>query len=156
MKVPGTKITDEDIDRLADRMLERFSKMLNVMMPVIPQEEAGRKKALRISLKLLDIACTNVGVNAALQAVPIMYLPVSSKGLFSFESTITDFSTGEKLIAISDSTGSGKNSSMIGLEKFDKWKYTYNTMDYWADCLAKFLADKRGEPYKSQLKFKFI
>ncbi|QAT16654.1 hypothetical protein BU251_02370 [Candidatus Velamenicoccus archaeovorus] len=153
---PGTKVSDADIDRLAERMRDRFSVFLGAVLPVVPQEEAGKRKILRIRLSLLDIATTNIGVNIALQAVPVPYMPVSSKGLFSFEGTITDFSSGKKLVTMADKTGSGKNSSLIGLEKFDKWKYAYETIDYWADCLAKFLADKRGEPYKSQLKFKFI
>ncbi|MDD5138470.1 MAG: DUF3313 family protein [Candidatus Omnitrophica bacterium] len=153
---PGTKVTEADIDRLAERMRDRFSDLLNAVMPVVPEEEAGRKKTLRIRLGLLGVATTNIGVNVALQAVPVPYMPVSSKGLFSFEGTITDLSSGKKLVTMADRTGSGKNSSLIGLEKFDKWKYAYETIDYWADCLAKFLADKRGEPYKSQLKFKII
>jgi hypothetical protein len=156
MQAPGTKITDEDIDRLAERMQEHFSTFVDAVIPVVTEAEALGKRTLRIRLKLLDIACTNVGVNAALQAVPVPYMPVSSKGLFSFEGTITDFSTGEKLATMADRTGSGKNSSLIGLEKFDKWKYAYATIDYWADCLAKFIADKQGKPYKTKLKFKLF
>lgn len=156
MQVPGTKVTDEEIDSLGDQMQERFSNFLSAVIPVVSEKEAIGKRALRLRMKLTDIACTNVGVNAALQAVPVPYMPVSSKGLSSVEGDITDLSTGKKLVTMSDSTRAGKNSSLVGLEKFNKWKYTYETMDYWADCLAKFLAEKRGEPYKSQLNFKLF
>ncbi len=160
MNVPGTKVTEADIDRLGNQMLDRFSRMLNVLMPVVSDaSEARSKKTLRIHLVLKDIAQTNIGFNAALQVVstvsgvPIL---VGSKGLFSFEGVLTDFASGEKLITVSDETRSGKNSSLGGIEGFEKWHYAYNTMDYWADCLAQLIAAKTGLKYKSQLKFKLI
>ena len=158
MQVPGSKVTDKDIDDLGQQMFERFSRILNAVLPVVSdKEEARGKKTLHLTLKLNDIAQTNVGMNAAMQVIPLKVpLPFSSKGLFSFEGTITDFLSEKKLIAVSDKAKSDKNASLVGLENFEKWKHAYNTMDYWADCLAKLLSDKRGEPYKSQLKLKVI
>lgn len=160
MQVPGTKVTDEDIDNLGKEMSKRFLKILNVLMPVVTNEEmAAGSKALRLNLKLNDIARTNIGMNAALEIlghltpVPI---PVSSEGLFCFEGTITDFSSKEKLITILDKSKSDKNASLAGLESFQRWKHAYNTMDYWADCLAALLAQKRGQEYKSQLGLKLV
>jgi hypothetical protein len=160
MQVPGTKVSDEDIDSLGRQMQERFSKILNTLVPVVPDREsiAGRK-ALYISLKLKDIAWTNVGFNAALQVVSQLSrlpIPVSSKGLFSFQGEISDFSSKENLISVSDESKSDKNASLAGWENFERWKHAYNTMDYWADCLAILLAQKRGQQYKSQLSFKLV
>lgn len=160
MQISGTKVTDQDIDDLGEEMLGRFSKMLNALMPVVQdKEKIAGKKALCISLQLKDIAQTNVGFNAALQVASRasgLPLPVSSQGLFSFAGAITDFSSKEKLITISDESKSDKNASLAGLESFEKWKHAYNTMDYWADCLAGLLAAKRGQKYKSQLGLKLI
>ncbi|MCX5681090.1 MAG: DUF3313 family protein [Candidatus Omnitrophica bacterium] len=160
MQLPGTKVTDGDIDHLGKEMLERFSKMLNAVMPVIADDtEASGKKALRLTLKLTDIAQTNIGMNSALQVVGNVThvpIPVNSQGLFCFEGTFTDLSSAEKLITVSDKSKSDKNASLAGLENFEKWKHAYNTMDYWADCLAGLLAVKRGQEYKSKLGLKII
>jgi len=160
MQMPGTKVTDEDIVKLGEEMWERFSKTLNVVMPVVAnQEDVRDQKALYISLKLRDIAQTNVGLNAALQvAGQLSNLPTpgGSEGLFSFEATITDFSTKEKLITISDETKSDRNASLAGLESFEKWKHAYNMMDYWVDHLAALLAKERGQKYKSRLGIKLV
>jgi len=160
MKIPGTKVTDQNIDDLGEQMLKRFSKILSILMPVVhDKKEIVSKKALCVELKLKDIAQTNVGVNVLLQGVGMasgVPIPVSSQGLFSFEGVITDFATKEKLLTVSDEAKSDKNASIIGTEGFSKWKHAYNTMDYWADCLAKLLASKRGQKYKPQTHFKLI
>lgn len=156
--IAGSKVTDEDIDNLGQEMGERFSKTLNILMPVVTDKEsASGKKALFLKLVLKDIAFANAGFNAVVQAassVSRVPLPVSSEGLFSFEGTITDFSNTEKLITVSDESKSDKNASLVGFENFQRWQHAYNTMDYWADCLTSLLAAKRGQKYKSQLKMK--
>ncbi|MDD4980799.1 MAG: DUF3313 family protein [Candidatus Omnitrophica bacterium] len=159
-KIPDTKIADEDINNLGEEMLERFSKTLGFVMSVIPnREEAAGKKVLYISLKLNDISQTNVGFNTALEAAghfsPVP-LPEGPEGTFSFEGIISDFSTQERLITISDEVKADKNSSLAGLEKFEHWKKAYNIMDYWADRLTALLAKERGQKYKSRLGFKLI
>jgi hypothetical protein len=160
VQIPGTKVTDEDIDHLGKEMFERFSKTLDVLIPVLDDgKKAVEKKTLRLQLKLTDIAQTNVGMNSVLQGVGSVThipIPVNSEGLFCFEGTITDFSTKEKLIIVSDRSKSDKNASLAGLENFEKWKHAHNTMDYWADYLTGLLAAKRGQKYKSQLGLKII
>lgn len=158
--IPDSKVTSQDINNLGEQMLERFSKALNVVMPVIKdQEKAAGKKVLNVSLKLISIAQTNVGLNAALQVAghftPIP-LPGGPEGIFSFEGEIADYSSKEKLITISDETKADKNAPMIGLEDFDRWKRAYNIMEYWADHLAALLAKERGQEYKSQPTFKLF
>ncbi|MBI4706395.1 MAG: DUF3313 family protein [Candidatus Omnitrophica bacterium] len=160
LHIPGTKVTDEDINNLGEEMLKRFSKALSVVMPVISDiEEAAGKKILYISLKLNNISQTNVCVNAALGVAghfsPVP-LPGGPEGTFSFDGTVTDYSSKEKLITISDECKENKNASLAGLESFEKWKHAYNIMDYWADHLAALLAKERGQKYKSQLGIKLI
>lgn len=158
--IPDIKITGQDINNLEAQMLERFSKTLNVMMPVITdREKAAGKKVLYINLKLKNIAATNVGLGAALEVagqVSGLPLPDAPQGLFSFEAVISDFVSQEKLITISGEAKEDKNASLAGLEKFDRWKHAYNIMDYWADHLAELIAKERQQKYKSQLKFKII
>lgn len=160
MQIAGTQVTNEDIDKLGEEMQERFSRTLNILIPVVQdKEKIAGKRALLISLKIKDIAQTNIGFNTALQvAGEVSRLPVpgGSRGIFSLEALITDFSNGVKLITLSDESKSDKNASLVGLENFERWKHAYNTMDYWADCLAELLAAKRGQKYKSQLKLKII
>jgi hypothetical protein len=158
--IPNTKVTDEDINNLGGQMSERFSKALNVVMPVVADEEkTAGKKVLCVSLKLNDIVQTNVGFNAALQVagrVSGLPLPDGPAGSFSFECTVTDLYSKEELIVISSESKADKNASLAGLEKFERWKRAYNIMDYWADHLAALLAKERGQKYKSQLKLKLI
>jgi hypothetical protein len=158
--IPGTKVTDQDINNLGVEMLKRFSKTLSVVMPVIPdKEEAAGKKVLYLSLKLNNISQTNVGLNAALEVAghftPVP-LPGGPEGTFSFQGVIADYSGKEELITISDECKENKNASLAGLESFERWKHAYNIMDYWADHLAALLAKERGQKYKSQLGFKLI
>jgi len=158
--IPDTKVTDEDINNLGVEMLRRFSKTLSIVMPVIPdKEKAAGKKVLYIGLKLNNISQANVGLNAALEVAghfsPIP-LPEGPEGKFSFEGVIVDSSGKEKLIAISDEVKSGKNSSLVGVEKFSHWQNAYNIMDYWADHLAALLAKERGQKYKSRLGIKLF
>ena len=158
--IPDAKVTDEDINNLGEEMLKRFSKALNDVMPVISdKEEAAGKKVLFISLKLNNISQTNVGLSAALQVAgqftPIP-LPGGPEGTFSFEGITSDFTGKEKLITISDEVKSGKNSSLVGFEKFSHWQKAYNIMDYWADHLAALLAKERGQKYKSKLGIKIL
>lgn len=158
--IPGPAITDEDINNLGEEMLKRFSDILSAVIPVIPdKEEAAGKRVLCINLKLNNITQTKIGLNAALQAagqVSGLPLPSGPAGSFSFECTIADFSTEEKLIVISSETKADKNASLAGLEKFEHWKSAYNIMDYWADHLAALLAKERGQKYKSRLRIKLI
>jgi len=160
MHIPDTKVTDEDINNLADQMSERFSKTLNAIMPVVSDKaEAAGKKALYISLKLNSIAPTNIGVSVALEVAGHMSglpLPGPPEGLFSFEGRIADSLDNEKLITFSDEAKSDKNASLAGVENFQHWQHAYNIMDYWADHLAALLAKEREQKYKSQLKFKLI
>ncbi|MDP2960449.1 MAG: DUF3313 family protein, partial [candidate division Zixibacteria bacterium] len=128
--IPDTKVTDEDINNLGVEMLKRFSKALSVVMPVIPDKgKAAGKKVLYVSLKLNNISQTNVGANAALEVVghfsPVP-LPGGPEGTFSFEEVIADYSDKEKLITISDEVKAGKNSSLVGSEKFSHWQQAYN------------------------------
>jgi len=158
--VPDSKVSDADIDNLGQEMLKRFSKTLNVAMPVISdKEEAQGKKTLYISLKLNNISQTNVGLSAALQVAgqfsPVP-LPGGPEGTFSFEGEILDYSSKEKLITISDEVKSGKNSSFLGTESYSHWQKAYNIMDYWADHLAELLAKERGTEFKSQLGIKIF
>ncbi|MDD4899514.1 MAG: DUF3313 family protein [Candidatus Omnitrophica bacterium] len=158
--IPGTKVTDTDINNLGDEMLKRFSGILSAVMPVIrDKEEAAGKKVLYVRLKLNNIAQTKVGFNAALQVagqVSGLPLPGGPAGSFSFECAIADFVTKEKLMVISSETKADKNASLAGLEKFKHWKRAYNIMDYWADHLAALLAKERGQKYKSQIRIKII
>lgn len=160
LQVPGSKVTDADIEHLGQEMGKRFSEMLSVVLPVADWEKTAGKKVLYVRLVLKDIARPNVGFNAALQVASTVSRiptgPLGSEGLFSFEGTITDFQTGEKLVTISDFVRHDKNASLIGIENFEKWQHAYNIMDYWADCLSRLLADKRGQSYKSRIKFKLI
>lgn len=154
--IPDTKVSDEDINNLGVEMLKRFSQALEVVMPVATEKEkiAG-KKAICLNLKLNNIAQTNIGLNAALGVAgqfTFVPLPGAPEGVFSFEGEIVDFSTQEKLIAISDEVKADKNSSLLGSEKFSHWQKAYNIMDYWADHLAVLLAKERGQEYKSQLR----
>ncbi|MBI4982737.1 MAG: DUF3313 family protein [Candidatus Omnitrophica bacterium] len=160
LHIPGTKVIDEDINNLGEEMLKRFSEALIVVMPVISdKEKAQDKKVLYISLKLNNISQTNVCVNAALGVAghfsPVP-LPGGPEGTFSFEGVIADYSNKEELIIISDECKESKNSSLAGLENFEKWKHAYNIMDYWADHLAALLAKERGQEYKSKLGMKLI
>jgi hypothetical protein len=156
------KATDQDIDNLGEQMLQRFSKTLGRVMPVISdREKAAGKKILYVSLKLDNISQTDVGANVALEAVGFLLpvpapLPDVSDGAFSFEGVITDYSGKEKLITISDEVKSNKNSSIMGGEKFSAWQRAYNIMDYWADRLAALLAKERGQEYKSKLGMKIF
>ena len=154
------KVTDKDIDNLGQEMLARFSKALSVVMPVIPhKEQAAGKKVLYASLKLNSISQANVTLNATLQVAghfsPVP-LPGGPEGTFSFEGVISDYPGGERLIVISDACKESKNSSLAGLESFERWKHAYNIMDYWADHLAALLAKERGEKYKSSIGIKLI
>lgn len=154
------QVAEQDIDNLGKEMLRRFSEALSAVMPVVQdREKAVGKKALCISLELNDIAQTKAGLNAALKAAGRMSglpLPDSPQGAFSFAGTISDFSAKETLISFADKTKSGKNTSLLGLEKFEQWKQAYNVMDYWADHLAALLAKERGQEYKSRLGIKLI
>lgn len=160
--IPDTKVSDADINKLGEEMLKRFSKALGAVMPVIPnKEEAAGKKILYLSLKLNNISQTNVGANLALEAVggliPVPApLPDAPEGAFSFEGTILDSSSKEKLITISDEVKSNKNSSLVGFEKFSHWQRAYNIMDYWGDRLSSLLAKERGQEYKSKLGIKIL
>lgn len=160
MQVPGNKVTPEEIDALGKQMFERFSKMLGSVMPVAyDKKEIEGRKAMTVSLKLKDIARTNIGINTALQAastVSKIPIPISSQGSYSFECLISDLSTGEKLMTVSDEAKKDKNSSLAGLENFEKWKHAYNTMDFWADRLAGLIASKRGQAYQYKVKFKLV
>ena len=158
--IPNGKTTDEDIDNLGDEMLKRFSNDLSIVLPVIlDRKEAAGKKVLCLSLKLVNISQTNIGINAALQVAghftPVP-LPEGPKGIFSFEAVVTDFSNKEELITIIDEVKENKNASLAGLENFEKWKHAYNVLDYWADHLAALLAKERGIAYKTRLGFKLI
>jgi len=158
--IPDTKVSDEDINNLGVEMLKRFSQVLSVTMPVIAnKEDRAGKNVLYISLKLNNIFQTNVGLSATLEVAghfsPVP-LPGGPKGTFSFEGVITDFSSKEKLITISDEVKSDKNSSFAGSEKFSHWQCAYNIMDYWADHLAALLAKERGREYKSRLGWKLF
>lgn len=160
LHIPDTKVTDEDITNLGDEMLNRFSKALSIIMPIITDRgEATGKKVLYMNLRLTKIAQTNVGANTALQIAghfsPIP-LPDAPEGTFSFKAEITDYSDKEKLITISDEVKASKNSSLAGMEKFEKWKQAYNVIDYWADHLAALLAKQRNQEYKSSLRIKLI
>ncbi|MEW5758417.1 MAG: DUF3313 family protein [Candidatus Omnitrophota bacterium] len=154
-------ISKEDLSDLSNQMRDRFSKILNNVMPVV-LDRAGisGKKAMCINLKLINITSTNTGANALMQVVGfISRIPLptpSSEGTASFEAIVTDLANGEKLIVVSDDSKADKNASIAGTEGLSKWKHAYNTMDYWADCLAALIAEKRGEEYKSQLKTKLI
>jgi len=156
------KVTDQDIDNLGEQMLQRFSKTLNNVVPVISdKEQAAGKKILYLSLKLNNISQTDVGANVALKAVGFLLpvpapLPGAPEGAFSFEGTIIDSSGREKLITISDEVKSDKNSSLMGGDKFSPWQRAYNIMDYWADRLAALLAKERSQEYKSRLGLKLF
>lgn len=158
--IADTKVTEEDINHLGVEMLKRFSRTLNLMMPVISnKEEATGKKVLYISLKLNSISQANVGLNVALGVAgklsPVP-LPEAPEGVFSFEGTISDFSSKEELATVADEVKPNKNSSLAGFEKFTHWQRAYNVMDYWADHLAELLAKERGQKYKSQIRIKII
>jgi hypothetical protein len=158
--IPDLKVSDEDINNLGEEMFKRFSETLGVVMPVIQdRQEATGKKVLYLNLKLNKISHTNVGANAALQVVghftPIP-LPSAPQGAFSFSGEISDYSSKEKLITVSDEIKSDKNASLVGTENFEQWKHAYNIMDYWADHLAALLAKERDQEYKSKLGIKLI
>lgn len=158
--IPDTKVSDDDINILGAEMLERFSKTLSAVLPVIPDKDnAAGKKALYISLKLNKISQTNLGLNAALEVAghfsPVP-LPGGPEGAFSFAGETLDYSSQEKLMTFSDEVKADKNSSLLGTEKFSHWKKADNVMDYWADRLAALLAKERGEKYKSKLGMKII
>ncbi|MDD5595432.1 MAG: DUF3313 family protein [Candidatus Omnitrophica bacterium] len=159
-KIPNNKVTDEDINKLGDEMLKRFSKTVNVIIPVVAdKEELAGKKVLYTSLKLNSISETNVGLSAALGVAghfSPLPLPSGPEGTFSFQGTIFDSSGKEKLITFSDEVKADKNSSLAGVEKFSHWQKAYNVMDYWADKLAQLLAKERGQEYKSQLGMKIL
>jgi hypothetical protein len=156
------KVSGQDIDSLGEQMLQRFSKALGNVIPVISdKEKATGKKVLYVSLKLNNISQTNVGANVALEAVGFMLpvpapLPDAPEGAFSFDGEIADYSSKEKLIAISDEVKSDKNSSILGADKFSPWQRAYDIMDYWADWLAVLLAKERGQEYKSKLGIKIF
>jgi hypothetical protein len=156
------KVAEPDIDNLGEQMLERFSKALSAVMPVIlDKEKASGKKVFYLSLKLTNISKTDVGTNVALKAVGMLLhvpvpLPDAPQGAFSFEGVVADFSSKEKLIVFSDEVKSNKNSSLMGGEKFSPWQRAYEIMDYWADRLAALVAKGRGQEYKSQLKTKIF
>jgi len=159
-KIPSAKMTDEDINSLGEEMLRRFCKVINIVMPVISdKEKVEGKKVLYINLKLNNISQTNIGLNTALEVAGQMSglpMPEGPAGIFSFEGVVTDFFSKERLIVISSETKADKNSSLMGLEKFERWKRAYNIMDYWADHLAALLAKLRCQKYKSQLGIKVV
>lgn len=158
--VPDTKVAEEDINNLGEEMLKRFSQTLDAVIPVIPKgKEVTGKKVLYLSLKLNKISQTDIGANTALQVIghftPVP-LPSAPQGGFSFAGEISDYATKEKLITISDEVKADKNASLVGTEKFEKWKNAYNVLDYWADHLAALIAKERGQEYKSKLRIKII
>lgn len=158
--IPDTKVSEEDINNLGIEMSKRFSKALDVVMPVIPNiEETAGKKVLYISLKLDNISQTNIALGAVLEVAghfsPVP-LPDGPEGVFSFEGTISDLSSRAQLITMADEVEADKNSSLVGTEKFSHWQKAYNIIDYWADHLAALLAKERGQKYKSRLGIKII
>ena len=162
MHLPGAKATEADINNLGEEMLKRSSMALDSVMPVITDEkDAAGKKALYLSLKLTKACQANIGLNTALQVVgqftpSFVPLPDAPIGTYSFEAVFVDYSSREKLIIVLDECTKDNNSSLVGIENYEKWKHAYNIMDYWSDSLAALLAKERGQKYKSRLKWKVI
>jgi len=159
-KIPDTKASDEDINKLGEEMFRRYSKSVGLVIPVVTEkEELSGKKALYLTLRLINISQTNIGLSAALEVAgefaPVP-LPDAPEGTFSFEGEISDFASREKLVTISDAVKADKNGSFLGTEKFTHWQKGYNVIDYWADHLAELIAKQRGQEYKSQLGMKII
>lgn len=162
MNLPGSKVSEKDINTLGEEMFKRFSAALGSVVPVIlDKDKAAGKKVLYIRLELNKAAQTNFGLNTGLQIAgqftpPFMPLPDAPLGAFSFKASAADYSTREKLIIILDECEEDKNASLAGIENFEKWKHAYNIMDYWADHLAGLLAKERKEKFKSRLGIKLI
>lgn len=147
----------KEIENLATQMQKRFSDILNTVIHMEKDEKSLRnEKALMVHLRLTEVAGTDVGTNVATGLV--IGLGATNAAL-SMQCEIFDSITGELVISLKDkheSTGFEPNASWLGSEDLDKWQHAYNTMDLWADRLAKFLAKKRGQKYKSQLKSKLL
>lgn len=158
--IPNTKVKDDDINKLGDEMLRRFSDALGgVMQVVTAKEEMAGRRALYLRLKLINISETNIGINTALKVAghyaPVP-LPGAPEGAFSFEGIISASFDREELMIISDQVKADKNSSLAGFENFAHWQKAYNVMDYWADHLATLLAKECGRKYKSRLGIKLF
>jgi len=162
MHLPGGKANEADINNLGEEMLKRFSKALGLVMPVMPdQKNAIGKKVLYVGLKLNKASRAQTGISTALQVAghftpPFTPLPDPPIGTFSFEAVFADYSSRDKLIIVSDECEKDENSSLVGLEKYERWKHAYNIMDYWSDHLAALLAKERGQKYKSRLGIKLV
>jgi len=159
--IADAHLSDDEINDLGEEMHKRFSAALNAVLPVIPGNKgAATQKPLYISLKLIKISQTAVGLNAALKIAgklsPIPWTPDAPEGEFCFEGEIIDPTTKEKLAIISDEVASDKNASMIGTESFSPWQKAYNVMDYWADHLAELIAKLRKQEYRSSLGMKLF
>jgi hypothetical protein len=158
---PLGKVGQEEMNRIGAEMLQRFSRAMSAVMPVISDGEAAQgKKVLYISLKLNTVCQTDVSLSVVLEAAgelaPVPYLPDAPEGDFVFEGQVSDYASKEKFIIMSDAVKGDKNASFVGTENFSHWQKAYNIMDYWADKLAQLIAKERGQEYNSKLGWKII
>jgi hypothetical protein len=156
-QLPGFRASQKDINTLGEEMLRRFSASLNYVIPVITDiEKAKGKRVIYVSPRFTKAAQANISASVALQVVgqftpSFVPLPDPPVGTYSFRVELSDYSSGEKLIIVSDECSDDKNASLAGIENYERWKHAYNIIDYWADHLAALLAKERGLKYKSRL-----
>jgi hypothetical protein len=151
--VNKTKPDSSEAVMVASKMRTKFKEMLSKVIPSVDdQNDISGKKALVINLKLKEI----VGADAEANIVTNILIRTSvANTKLTMECTISDASTGEKIAVFSDShqpSMMDSNASVvIGTQNYTRWQGAYNTIDLWADDLAAFLAEKRGQKYKSLL-----
>ena len=111
-------------------------------------------QALEVRLKLTKAVPTDVDGNIA---ADVFLFPTGgvSNAVLGLDCVIVDYRTKEKLITVTDvheGTGFEKNVSLSASESMNRWGYAYVAMDLWADRIAAFLAEQRGQEYKFPLR----
>jgi hypothetical protein len=148
-----TKPDSSETAMIATRMRTKLKEFLGKVIPTVnDHNDISGKNALIINLKLKEIIAADAKAN--ITANIFIHTNVSSSKL-TMECTISDASTGEKIAVLSDSHKPGRrdgNSSVyVGTQNYARWLGAYMTIDLWADNLAAFLAEKRGQKYESPL-----
>ena len=147
----------EEVKHLANEIKKRFRRILGAVMPVLGRDEDLKSEnALEVRLKLTKAVPTDVDGNIA---ADVFLFPTGgvSNAVLGLDCVIVDYRTKEKLITVTDvheGTGFEKSASVSASESMDRWGYAYVTMDLWADRFAAFLAQQRGQEYKSPLEKK--
>jgi len=145
----ASKVSKEDLDRLADELRSKVVWELNQVYVVVPKLVPG---GLRLEMALTEAVPSNVGMDVVTTIIPPARLLSGAKGLATgtqafvgragVEGRITDSDTGELLFAAVDRRA-GKNT-LDG--SMNSWNDVKQAFQYWATRLSERLRELKKEP----------